>query len=71
MNAVNNRNLMILKEGIKRFRKLRLYCGKIEENLQMEVNFDFWIEKTEIFFIRKDEVKENDIEYVAVTNCEN
>lgn len=68
MNAVNNRNLLVLKEGIKRFKKLRLYCGKIEEDLQMQVNFDLWIEKTEIVFVHKNDVKENDIEYVAVMN---
>jgi len=70
MNASNNRNLLILKEGIKRFKKLRLYCGKIEEDLRMQVNYGLWIEKTEIVFVRKDDVNENDMEYVAVLNCE-
>lgn len=68
MNAVNNRNLLVLKEGIKRFKKIRLYCGKIEKDLQMQVNFDLWIEKTEIVFVHKNDVKDNDIEYVAVMN---
>lgn len=68
MNAVNNRNILALKEGFNIFKKFRLYCGKVEDNLSMKVNSNLGIEKSDIFFIRRDEVKENDIEFAAIKN---
>jgi hypothetical protein len=67
MYATNNGNLRLLKEGFNRFKKFRLFAGSVKEDLQMQVNFEYWIEKNEILFIKKEDIKENDIEYTAIT----
>ena len=71
MNATNNRNLLVLKEGLKRFQKFKLYPGKVEKDMSMRISFDFFIEKTDINFIRKDEIKETDIENTVLMNDKN
>ena len=68
MNASTNRNIQILKEGLKRFSSFKLFPGKIESDLGMNVNFQLYIEKTEITFIRKNDITENDIESAALIN---
>jgi len=66
MNATNNHNLTILKEGFKLFKKFKLYPGKVEKDLSMKISADLFLEKTEITFIKKSDVKENDIEYTVI-----
>tara|TARA_R110000744_G_scaffold227271_3_gene345522 strand:- start:5243 stop:8467 length:3225 start_codon:yes stop_codon:yes gene_type:complete len=66
MNATTNRNLSILKEGFRRFKKFKLYPAKVEKDLSMKISFDLSIEKTNITFIRKDEIKDTDIEYTVL-----
>lgn len=68
MNATTNQNILILKEGIKRFNSFKVFPGKIEKDLRMKVNFKLFIEKTEITFVKKCDIKENDIESAALIN---
>ena len=68
MNATTNKNILILKEGLKRFNSVRVYPGKVEKDLGMNVNFQLYIEKTEITFIKKGDITENDIESAALIN---
>ena len=71
MNASTNKNILILKEGLKRFSSFKVFPGKIEKDLGMNVNFQLYIEKTEITFIRKSDITENDIESAALINFGN
>lgn len=71
MNASTNRNILILKEGLKRFSYFKVFPGKIEKDEGMNVNFQLFIEKTEITFIRKSDITENDIESAALINFDN
>ncbi|MDT0294885.1 hypothetical protein ACFQ3R_00215 [Mesonia ostreae] len=72
MNASTNQNLLILKEGIKRFSSIKVFPGEIEKDLlRTKVNFELFIEKTEITFVKKSDIKENDIESAALINFDN
>ena len=66
MNATNNQNIVILKEGLKRFKSYKLFPGKVEKDLSMKVNFKLFLEKTDITFVSKVDIKEHEIEYVAL-----
>ncbi len=68
MNASTNQNILILKEGIKRFSSYKVFPGEVERDLRMKVNFQLFIEKNEITFIKKSDIKEGDIESAALIN---
>ena len=68
MNATTNRNILVLKEGLKRFNTFRIHPGRMREDFSMKVNFELFLEKTDITFVSKNEIKEHDIEYVAIMN---
>jgi len=71
MNATSDRNLSILKEGLKIFKRFRLYPGKVENDLSMKINHNLFLEKSEITFIKKSAIKEHDIEYTVIAKDQN
>lgn len=71
MNATTSQNILILKEGIKRFTSFKIFPGEIEKDLRTKVDFKLFIEKTQITFIKKSDIKEGDIESAALINFDN
>lgn len=66
MNATSGRNIEILKQGFGLFKKFRLYPGQINQDLSLKISNELFLEKTEITFVKKKNIKQNDIESIVI-----